>query len=82
MVEDTKGTNLLRLAVGAGVLAVAAVGVAMFVPRRRLALLGQPFRMAAESQMASAVTLWFANLINSAAARPPVFNDLRPFDEF
>jgi hypothetical protein len=82
MEKDRDGVNLARLSVAAGVLAVAVVGVALLVPRRRLAMLGEPFRMAAQSPLASAVTLWFAGLINAAAPNPPVFNDLRPFDEF
>ena len=76
------GVNLAKLSVAAGVLAVAVVGVALFVPRRRYAMLGEPFRKAADSQLAAALTQWFTGLINSAAPRPPVFNDLRPFDEF
>ena len=82
MEKEKDGVNLVKLSVTAGMLAVAVLGVALLVPRRRYAMLGEPFRMAAQSPIASAVALWFAGLINAAAPSPPVFNDLRPFDEF
>ena len=37
MSEVSKGTNYAKLALGAGLLAAAAVSVAVFVPRRRFA---------------------------------------------
>ena len=42
MAEDSKGTNYARLALGAGLLAAAAVSVAVFVPRKRLTVAIQP----------------------------------------
>jgi hypothetical protein len=84
-VETAKGgdgANLVRLTLAAGVLAVAVVGIAVLVPRRRYAMLGEPLRRAAQSSLASTVVLWFVGLLHSTAPRPPVFNDLRPFDEF
>ena len=81
MSEDRKGISLLHLALGAGLLAVAAVGVAAFVPRRRWAVAGDAMRGALEWPMVSAVTLWAASLWN-AAPRAPQFDDLRPYDEF
>ncbi len=83
MSEDTKGSNLLRLAVGAGVLAVAAVGVAVFVPRRRWVAMAEPFRGVLESPMALSLAAWATGVWASAASpNPPAFDDLRPFDEF
>ncbi len=80
---DDKGSNYLRLAVGAGVLAVAAVGLAVFVPRRRWAAMAEPFRDALKSPVALAMTAWAVGLWNQATqSGPPVFDDLRPFDEF
>jgi hypothetical protein len=76
------GANLVRLTLAAGVLAVAVVGVAVLVPRRRYAMLGEPLRRAAQSSLVSTVVLWFVGLWHSTAPRPPVFNDLRPLDEF
>lgn len=76
------GTNLVRLTLAAGVLAVAVVGIAVLVPRRRYAMLGEPLRRAAQSSLVSTVALWFVGLLHSTVPRPPVFNDLRPFDEF
>ncbi len=83
MAEDSKGTNYLRLALGAGILAAAAVGVAMFVPRRRLALVTEPLAELAKLPVAAAVTAWAMSLWRQATApHAPVFDDLRPFDEF
>lgn len=83
MAEDSKGTNYLRLALGAGILAAAAVGVAMFVPRRRLALVTEPLADLARLPVAAAVTAWAMSLWHQATApHAPVFDDLRPFDEF
>ena len=48
MADDDRGSNYVRLAVGAGVLAAAAVGLAVFVPRRRWAAMAEPFRGGAE----------------------------------
>jgi hypothetical protein len=69
--------------VGAGLLAVAAVGVAAFVPRRRLAQVTGPIRDLAHSPVALAALAWMAGLWREATApQAPVFDDLRPFDEF
>jgi hypothetical protein len=83
MAEDSKGINYVRLAVGAGLLAVAAVSVAVFVPRRRLAFVTEPLAGIAKLPMAAAVTAWAMSLWHDATApQAPVFDDLRPFDEF
>ncbi|HEX4028203.1 MAG TPA: hypothetical protein VHX18_11340 [Rhizomicrobium sp.] len=83
MAEDSKGTNYVRLALGAGLLAAAAVGVAMFVPRRRLAFVTEPLAELAKLPVAAAVTAWAIGLWRDATApQAPVFDDLRPFDEF
>jgi len=80
---DDKGSNYARLAVGAGVLAVAAVSLAVFVPRRRWVAMAQPFRSALKSPVALAMTAWAVGLWNEATqSGPPVFDDMRPFDEF
>ena len=80
MAED-RGTNYLRLALGAGILAAAAVGVAMFVPRRRLAMVAEPLADLAKLPVAAAVTAWAMGLWRDATApRAPVFDDLRPFE--
>jgi len=42
MSEESKGINYTRLALGAGLLAAAAVSIAVFVPRRHLALVTEP----------------------------------------
>ena len=44
MSDQDRGSNYVRLAVGAGVLAAAAVGLAIFVPRRRWVAMAEPFR--------------------------------------
>jgi hypothetical protein len=83
MAEEQKGSNLVRLAIGAGILAAAAVGVAVFVPRRRWQAIGAPLRGLAATPVAVAVTAWAVSLWNDVTApSPPVFDDLRPFDEF
>lgn len=82
MADDDKGLNLTRLALGAGVLA-AAVGLVVFVPRRRWVAIAGPFRAALGSPVALAMTAWAVGLWNEATqSGPPVFDDLRPFDEF
>lgn len=82
MSED-KGPNYIRLAVGAGVLAAAAVGLALFVPRRRWVAMAEPFRGLWKSPVAVAMTAWAASVWHEATqSGPPVFNDMRPFDEF
>jgi hypothetical protein len=82
MAEEQKGSSLLRLALGAGLLAAAAVSVAVFVPRRRWQAVAAPLRGAAVPAFA-AVTAWAVNLWDEVTApTPPVFDDLRPFDEF
>ena len=83
MAEDSKGPNYVRLAIGAGLLAAAAVGVAVFVPRRRLAFVTEPLAELAKLPIAAAVTAWAMSLWRDATApQAPVFDDLRPFDEF
>jgi hypothetical protein len=83
MAEESKGPNYTRLALGAGLLAVAAVSVVLFVPRRRLALVTEPLAGLARLPVAAAVTAWAVRLWQDAAApHAPVFDDLRPFDEF
>jgi hypothetical protein len=83
MVEEEKGSNLLRLALGAGLLAAAAVSVAVFVPRRRWQAIGAPLQGLAATPVAAAVTAWAIKLwADVTAPTPPVFDDLRPFDEF
>lgn len=81
--SEERGTNYVRLAVGAGVLAAAAVGLALFVPRRRWVAMAEPFRTVLRSPLAVAMTAWAAGLWHEATQPgPPVFNDMRPFDEF
>ena len=81
--ETNKGTNYMRLALGAGLLAAAAIGVAAFVPRRKLAFVTEPLGNIAKLPVAAAVTAWALNLWHEATApQAPVFDDLRPFDEF
>jgi hypothetical protein len=83
MAKDSKGTNYVRLAVGAGLLAAAAVSIAVFVPRRRLALVTEPLMQLGKLPVAAAVTAWAMRLWQDATApQAPVFDDLRPFDEF
>ena len=73
----------MRLMLGAGLLAVAAVGVAAFVPRRRLAQVTGPIRELAHSPVALAALAWVTGLWREATApQAPVFDVLRPFDEF
>ena len=81
--RDDRGTNYVRLAVGAGVLAAAAVGLVLFVPRRRWVAMAEPFKGVLKAPMVVAMTAWAAGLWHEATqSGPPVFNDLRPFDEF
>ena len=83
MAEDSKGFNYARLALGAGLIAVAAVVVAAFVPRRRLAMITEPLAGVAKLPVAAALTAWAMGLWHDATApQAPVFDDLRPFDEF
>ena len=83
MAEEHKGPNYVRLVLGAGLLAVAAVSVAVFVPRRRLAFVTEPLSGLAKLPLAAAVTAWAVGLWQEATApQAPVFDDLRPFDEF
>ena len=83
MSEENKGISYTKLALGAGLLAVAAVGVAAFVPRRRLTAITEPLSGLAKTPMAVAVTAWALSLWNDVTApQAPVFDDLRPFDEF
>ncbi len=83
MADDSKGTNYARLALGAGLLAAAAVSVAVFVPRRRLAFVTEPLAELTRLPLAAAVTAWAMGLWHEATApQATVFDDLRPFDEF
>ena len=83
MARDERSSNLLRLALGAGVLAAAAVSLAVFVPRRRWQAAAAPLRGLAATPVAAAVTAWAVSLwADVTAPTPPVFDDLRPFDEF
>jgi len=83
MAEESKGINYTRLALGAGLLAAAAVSIAVFVPRRHLALVTEPLAGLAKLPVAAAVTAWAVRLWQDATApQAPVFDDLRPFDEF
>jgi hypothetical protein len=83
MAEENKGTNYARLALGAGLLAAAALSVAVFVPRRRLAFVTEPLAELAKLPVAAAITAWAMSLWHDATApQAPVFDDLRPFDEF
>ena len=73
----------MRLAVGASVVAAAAVGVAVLVPRRRWAAMAAPLKGALELPVAAAIAAWAAGLWHDLnAPTPPAFDDLRPFDEF
>ena len=81
--SDERGTNYFRLAVGAGLLAAAAIGLAVFVPRRRWVAMAQPFRALLDTSLVTAAAAWAAGLWHEATqSGPPAFNDLRPFDEF
>jgi hypothetical protein len=81
MTEEHKGPNYARLALGAGLLAAAAVSVAVFVPRKRLAFVTEPLSGLANLPIAAAVAAWAMGLW-AGAPQAPVFDDLRPFDEF
>jgi hypothetical protein len=83
MSEEGKGTNYAKLALGAGLLAAAALSVAVFVPRRRLAFVTEPIAELAKLPVAAAITAWAMGIWREATApQAPVFDDLRPFDEF
>ncbi len=69
MSEDSKGINYVRLAVGAGLLAAAAVSIAIFVPRRRLALVTEPLAGLAKLPLAAAVTAWAVRLWQDASMK-------------
>ncbi len=82
MMAEGKGTNYVKLALGAGLLAAAVIGVTAFVPRRKLALVTEPLIGLAKLP-AAALTAWAMGLWHDATApQAPVFDDLRPFDEF
>ncbi len=83
MADESKGPNYAKLALGAGLLAAAAIGIAAFVPRKKLACITEPMANLAKLPVAAAVTAWAAGLWQAATApQAPVFDDLRPFDEF
>jgi hypothetical protein len=74
MAEENRGTNYARLALGAGLLAAAAVSVAVFVPRRRLAFVTEPLAELARLPVAAAVAAWAMGLWHEATApQAPVF---------
>jgi hypothetical protein len=55
----------------------------VFVPRKRLAFVTEPLAGLAKLPVAAAVTAWAMGLWAEATApQAPVFDDLRPFDEF
>jgi hypothetical protein len=83
MAENSKGTSLVRLAVGAGIIAAGAVALAVFVPRRRWAAAAAPLRAAMNLPVAAAIAAWATGLWDDVTApTPPIFDDMRPFDEF
>ena len=83
MAEQDRGVKYARLAIGAGLLAAAAVSIAVFVPRRRLAFVTEPLVQLGKLPVAAAVTAWAVRLWQDATEpQAPVFDDLRPFDEF
>ena len=83
MAEQSRGVNYARLALGAALLAAAAVSIAVFVPRRRHAVITEPLAQLRKLPVAAAVTAWAVRLWQDATApQAPVFDDLRPFDEF
>lgn len=83
MADESRGLNYTRLVLGAGLLAAAAIGVAAFVPRRKLAAVTEPLTNLAKLPIAAAIAAWATDLWReSTAPRAPVFDDLRPFDEF
>jgi hypothetical protein len=83
MADANSGPNYARLALGAGILAAAAIGVAAFVPRRHLATVTEPLAGLAKLPVAAAITAWVMGLWHEVTApQAPVFDDLRPFDEF
>ena len=83
MAEDRKGTSLVRLAVGAGIIAAGAVArpcscraAAGRRPRPRCVPPSNP-------PIAAAIAAWAAGLwADVTAPTPPMFDDMRPFDEF
>ena len=78
-----KSGNTAKVILGAGLLAAAAVGVAIFVPRRKLAFVTEPLADLARAPVVAAVTAWALGLWHDATApQAPIFDDLRPFDEF
>lgn len=78
-----KSGNAMRYIVGGALIAAAAVGVAVFVPRRKLAMVTEPLKAFGQSPAALAMAAWFTGLWASATElQAPQFDDLRPFDEF
>ncbi len=79
---EEKGSNLMRLAIGAGILAAGAVALAVFVPKSRWQKIGAPIKTAGLPLIA-AVTAWATGMwADMTAPTPPAFDDMRPFDEF
>ena len=81
MTEDRKGVSLVHLAIGAGVIAVAAVGVAALVPRRRWAMAGDAIKGALEWPAIAGIGVWLGTMLQDAP-RAPQFDDMRPYDDF
>lgn len=78
-----KSGNTAKVILGAGLLAAAAVGVAIFVPRRKLVAVAEPFRALGQNPAMLALAAWATGLwADATAPRAPQFDDLRPFDEF
>ncbi len=83
MADDSRNSNLVRIAVGAGIIAAGAVALAVFVPKRRWQQAAVPFRAALQLPIAAAVAAWATGLWDHMTApTPPAFDDMRPFDEF
>lgn len=78
-----KSGSAMRYILGGALIAAAAVGVAVFVPRRKLAVVAEPLRALGQSPVALAMAAWAAGLWAKATElQAPQFDDLRPFDEF
>ena len=77
-----KRNKSVRLALGAGILAAAAVSLAVFVPRRRWQAMTSRSRAWQRRRWPLPDRLGRQSVGRVTAPTPPVFDDLRPFDEF